>query len=150
MGVIPLNQWRGRKCVMPKYGASKQIIEVNSNEVKPKTKRRTFSAQEKLRIINEIDNCSHGEVGKILRREGLYSGSVSEWRRKLNLNGISGFQNAKPGPKPMDKRDFEIAELKKRNAALEREVNVNRALLDIQKKAFELLDLRPSSTESAS
>ena len=50
----------------------------------------------------------------------------------------------------MDKRDFEIAELKKRNAALEREVNVNRALLDIQKKAFELLDLRPSSTESAS
>ena len=49
---------------MPKYGASKQIIEVISNEVKPKTKRRTFSAQEKLRIINEIDNCSHGEVGR--------------------------------------------------------------------------------------
>jgi transposase len=135
---------------MPKYGASRRIFEVKSNEVKPRAKRRIFSAQDKLRIINEIDNCSHGEIGKILRREGLYSGSVSEWRRKLNLKGISGFQNAKPGPRPKDKRDFEIAELRKRNAVLERELNINRALLDIQKKAFELLDLNPSSSESIS
>src|SRR5271154_4635045 len=99
---------------MPKFNTNKAVTEMGSNEISSKRRRRFFSAKEKLRILKEIESCKHGEAGAVLRREGIYSSYVSDWRRELNFCGISGLSSAQPGPKPKDERDNEILDLKKR------------------------------------
>lgn len=132
---------------MPKFNANKAVTEIGFNEILSKRRRRFFSAKEKLRIIREIETCKRGEAGAILRREGIYNSYISDWRRELNLCGISGLSGTKPGPKPKDARDIEIVELKKRTAALQRKLDMTHALLELQKKAFELLELKPANDE---
>jgi len=133
---------------MPKFNTNKAVTEMGSNEISSKRRRRFFSAKEKLRILKEIESCKHGEAGAVLRREGIYSSYVSDWRRELNLCGISGLSSAQPGSKPKDERDNEILDLKKRTVALQNKLDMAHALLELQKKAFELLDLKPASDGS--
>lgn len=136
---------------MPKFNVNKAVTEIGSNEISSKRRKRFFSAKEKLRIIKEIETCKHGEAGAILRREGIYSSYISDWRRELNLRGISGLSaGTQPGPKPKDEKDNEIIELKKRTAALQSKLDMAHALLELQKKAFELLELKPANDKSAS
>lgn len=111
---------------------------VGSHEVRPRTPRRTFTLAEKRRIVAAADRCTkRGEVGELLRREGIYSSHLSEWRRAL----------AKGGPEPrrgrpakLDPRDRAIADLERQVGRLEREAERAKALLQLQKKAFQLLE----------
>jgi transposase-like protein len=71
-------------------------------EVTPKAKRRQFSAQYKLRILDEADRCTRpGEIGALLRREGLYSSNLATWRRQRQKGQIGALSPKKRGPKPI-------------------------------------------------
>jgi len=115
--------------------------------VEAKAKRRRFTAEYKLRILREVDRAkAPGEIGAILRREGLYSSLVSVWRRDRDRVAKSGLAARKRGPKAkvVDPRikqlEREIAKLRRRNARVE-------LMLDIQKKASELLGIPLNSHE---
>jgi transposase len=101
--------------------------EVQPTEVKPKSgSRRSYPISYKRRILTLADQCTQpGEVGKLLRREGLYSSHLTAWR-KQQVQGV--FERAEPpmrGPKPrvLDDKDQRIAQLEMDNALLERKVH---------------------------
>ena len=83
-------------------------------EVPEKGRRRTFTAQYKLDVVAEYDAAPVGEKGAVLRREGLYSSHVIEWRRARDAGVLAG-----PGRPAADPRDAQIARLQKENAKLE-------------------------------
>jgi transposase-like protein len=112
-------------------------------EVAAKAKRRQFSAEYKLRIVREAAAAkSPGEIGALLRREGLYSSHLVAWRRQRErgeLAGLSAKRGRKPEPvNPLAKR---VAELEREKRRLERRLEQAELLLDIQKKASRLLEI---------
>ena len=72
-------------------------------EVVPRAERRRFSAEYKQRILEEADGCTQrGQIGALLRREGLYSSHLSKWRRQRSLGQLEGLSPKKRGRKPQD------------------------------------------------
>jgi transposase len=115
-------------------------------EVVPQAKRRRFSAAYKLRILEEVDNCSqHGEIGALLRREGLYSSHLSKWRRQRDQGQLQGLAPKKRGRKTADqaKIEAELAELRRENQRLTARLQQAEAIIDMQKKLSQLLGLMP-------
>ena len=104
-------------------------------------KRRTFTAEYKAQILSEYDAADHGERGAILRREGLYSSHITEWRKVAGAGATSAL-----GPKTRDRRDREIAQLTARAEKAEAELARTRAALDIVGKAHALLETLSEST----
>jgi transposase-like protein len=105
-----------------------------------------FSAAYKLRIVKEAASClasdQRGALEALLRREGLYSSQLSSWRTQLGAHGAVGLSARKPGRKPKPtEEERHIAELTKRNAVLERKLHVAQVLIELQKKAHEVLGL---------
>ncbi|WP_338872822.1 IS3 family transposase [Myxococcus stipitatus] len=104
-----------------------------------KAKRRRFSAEDKRRILEEADRCTKpGEVGALLRREGLYSSLLSVWRRQREAGGQAALEPVKRGPPakvpaPGVRR---IAELEKELARAQAKLKRAEALLDLQKKGI--------------
>jgi transposase len=115
-----------------------------ASEMSDRARRRTFTVQTKLRILAETDNAAEvGGIGAILRREGLYSSTLSEWRR-LRDNGVLGaLTPAKRGPKrvPGNPLAAELAKAKRENARLGRRLEHAEAIIDIQKKVAALLGI---------
>ena len=115
-------------------------------ETVPKRARRVFSAADKLRIVQEADACltsgKRGDLEALLRREGIYSSLLSSWRKQLGAQGASGLAAKKPGRKPrlteVERRNLELT---KRNAELERKLHVANVLIQLQKKAHEVLGI---------
>ena len=112
-------------------------------EVLAKARRRRFSAEYKLRILEEADRCTEpGATGALLRREGLYSSHLSEWR-KARRQGALGALKKRRGPK--GKRPDPLAKenetLRKENARLQRELAQAHTILEIQKKASKILGI---------
>lgn len=100
---------------------------------------RTFSAKYKLEILSEIDAASErGEVGRILRREGLYSSLLATWRRQRDEGALEAMNAKKRGPKS-NKLAEEIKRLREQNARLEERLSTAEELADAQGKAFALL-----------
>jgi len=125
----------------------------DSNEIEPderleKRTRRRFSAAEKKRLLEEADSLPHGEKGPWLRRNGLYAGQLSTWRRELAERGEAGLAGKAPGRKPADPRDREIERLKRANAKLERRAEVAEQLIELQKKVFRVADNAKTEDES--
>lgn len=124
----------------------KPTHELPDNQVVPnpqheKRTYRYFSAADKQRILAEADACAHGELGALLRRENIYSTQVQTWRKQLANSGESGLENAPAGRKPSkDSKDKAIDALQRENAKLEQRLQVAEGLLELQKKAFSLLD----------
>lgn len=118
-----------------------KIIEVKA----PRTKgRRQFSAAEKLRIVRAAEACAHGDLGVLLRREGIYHTQLSDWRAAID----QGLTSRKPGPsKKLGAKDVEIATLKIKVDKLRKELDVVNGLVELQKKVYALLgqstDARP-------
>src|SRR3970282_2304204 len=78
----------------------KSAEEGTKTEVVAKAKRRQHPAEYKLRILREIDECKgSGEVGALLRREGLYSSLVSKWREQRERGSLTGLSSSRRGPK---------------------------------------------------
>ena len=112
-------------------------------EVAAKAKRRQFSAQYKLRIVREAAAAkSPGEIGALLRREGLYSSHLVAWRRQRERGELAGL-SAKRGRKaePVNPLAKRVAELEREKRRLERKLEQAELLLDIQKKASRLLEI---------
>lgn len=107
-------------------------------EVPEKTVRRKFTAAYKLRILKEAQSCTRpGEIGALLRREGLYSSNLTSWRRQVN----QGLIPKKRGP-VAQKADPYIrrnAELERENAKLTHKLKQAELIIDVQKKVAELL-----------
>jgi len=104
-------------------------------------KRRRFTAEYKAQIVAEYDAADHGERGAILRREGLYSSHISEWRKAAQAGAVTAL-----GPKARARRDREIEQLKARAEKAEAELARTRAALDIVGKAHALLETLSEST----
>ena len=107
-------------------------------EVPGKTARRKFTAAYKLRILKEAERCTElGQVGALLRREGLYASSLTLWRRQV----AQGLVPKKRGPvaqKP-DAHVRRIAELERQNEKLTHKLKQAELIIDVQKKVAELL-----------
>jgi transposase len=109
--------------------------------VPEKAKRRRFTAEYKVRVLREVDRCkAPGEIGAILRREGLYSSLLTEWRRQRDRIAKSGLAATKRGPKAR-MVDPRMKQLERENAKLRRRLQRAEAMLEIQKKASELLGI---------
>ena len=117
---------------------------VGDPEVPAKAKRRQFTAEYKQRILREAAAASaSGEIGALLRREGLYSSHLITWRRQRERGELAGLSAQRRGRKakavnPLTKR---VAELEREKRRLERRLEQAELLLDIQKKASRLLEI---------
>ena len=119
-------------------------------EVVPKAKRRQFSASYKLSIVGEADACTEaGQIGSMLRREGLYSSHLSTWRKQRNQGQLKGLSRKKQGRKQADQRDEELKELRRENERLRQRLEQAEAIIDVQKKLSELLGLTREKDGSA-
>lgn len=124
-----------------------------SNEVSAKAKRRTFTAEYKRRILREADACKkQGELGALLRREGLYSSTLSSWRVARDRGEIAGLSKKRGRKaKDVDGRDQIIAEQQREIAKLKKRAERAEALVEIQKKVSQLLGIQlPTSDEGSS
>ena len=108
-------------------------------EVPERARRRTFTAQYKLQILAAYDAAADGEKGALLRREGLYSSHIVEWRRARDAGALAALA-APRGRKPRDKRDEQIAALQAEKQRLEQELAKARFVVDVQTKLHALLE----------
>jgi transposase len=118
-------------------------------ELVQRPRRRAFGAEYKLRILREAEACRQpGEVGALLRREGLYSGHLSKWRRQREAGALEALERPR-GRKPVDRRDLELAELQRRLERSEAELAKARKVIEIQGNVSALLE-QMLGTEGAS
>ena len=108
-------------------------------EVPEKARRRTFTAQYKQEVLAAYEAAAPGEKGAILRREGLYSSLITEWRRARDA-GAPAAPARPPGRPAADPRDAQIARLQKEKAKLEQELAKARFVADVQSKLQALLE----------
>ena len=123
-----------------------------SPELSDRPRRRTFTAQDKLRILADTDRAAKtGGVGAILRREGLYSSALTEWRKQRDAGALGALGPGKRGPKTGDANPLsdEVASLQRDNARLTLRLTRAEAIIEIQKKVATLLGipLAPSDGE---
>jgi transposase len=106
-------------------------------------KRRSFTAKYKLRILNETDRAADtGGVSAILRREGLYSSALTDWRRQRAAGTLEALQPRQRGPEkaPVNPLQAELAKATREVSALRRRLDQAEAIIVIQKKVAALLD----------
>jgi len=110
-----------------------------STEVVTKAKRRTYSAEYKLRILQEAEACrGSGEIGALLRREGLYSSNLTKWRRQREQGDLDGLAPQRRGPKE-DEQAKENTRLKRENEQLREELRKAKLIIEVQKKVSQIL-----------
>ncbi len=115
-------------------------------EVPAKAKRRTFSAKYKLRILAEADACTEpGDIGRLLRREGLYSSHLTTWRRARDVGALAALEPKKRGRKPRHRSALakRVDDLQRDNQRLQEELRKARVIIDVQKKVAMLLGETP-------
>ena len=114
-------------------------------EVNAKPERRQFSAEYKRRILEEADACTEaGQIGALLRREGLYSSNLTHWRQQRAEGFLNALSPIKRGPKPDPLAD-ENAALRRRIERLEAELKRAETIIEVQKKLSGLLGLSDHS-----
>jgi transposase len=114
-----------------------------SPEVLEVARRRRFTPEYKLRILREVAACREGEIGALLRREGLYASHLASWRRTYAKVGETGMKSQKRGPQAKEVNPLakKLAELERENRRLQRKVEKQEAIIDFQKKVHELLGI---------
>ena len=120
-------------------------------EVVPMAERRRFSAEEKLRIVEEAEACTEpGEIGALLRREGIYSSYLSRWRQARDRGQLTALGAQRRGRKPATDAALvrEVARLRRENERLKARLDQAEAIIEVQKKLSQLLG--PSSEENES
>jgi transposase len=125
---------------------SRNETRIPDPEVVPTAKRRRFTTQEKVRILEEADACTEpGELGALLRREGIYSSYLSRWRRARDRGELWALSPKKRGPKSAADSGLtkELAKLQRENERLRGRLAQAEAIIEAQKKLSELLGLSP-------
>ena len=120
-------------------------------EVAAKPQRRRFSAEYRLRILKEADACKKsGELGALLRREGLYSSHLVNWRRQREEGALRDLRARRrgPTPRPVDPR---VKQLEAENRRLQRKLQRAETIITLQKKVAEILGipLKPLDTDES-
>jgi transposase-like protein len=117
-------------------GSIKEVMP--NTEVVAKAKRKRFTAAEKLRILREVEAChGSGEIGALLRREGIYSSYLTTWRRQREAGELDGLAPRKRGPKP-DPQAIELTKLRRENARLQDRLEQAEFIIDFQKKVAQM------------
>ena len=109
-----------------------------------RAKRRKFTGAQKLAILREVDTCPAGQIGGVLRRHGLYSSQLSEWRRAREAGELAPqTRGPKSAPHAQD-----LARLQRENATLQARLHKSELIIDAQKKLLQVLGLpEPDLTE---
>jgi len=118
-------------------GSVKELMP--NTEVVAKAKRKRFTAAEKLRILREVEAChGSGEIGALLRREGIYSSYLTTWRKQRELGELDGLSPHKRGPKP-NPEAIELAKLRREHERLQERMRRAELIIDVQKKVARML-----------
>lgn len=128
---------------MSKPATNPQLLPTPEVDALPR--RRTFTAEYKAQILDECDAVTEpGEIGEILRREGLYSSHLVEWRRRRTEGGLQGLAPKKTGRPPkkptIQAADKELERLRRENAGLQEKLRRSNIIIEAQKKLAEVLD----------
>lgn len=123
---------------------SKHEVREPDPEVVPMAERRQFTAEYKLRILAEADQCTEvGEIGALLRREGLYTSHLSRWRQARARGQLQALGAQKRGPKATADSELakENAALRQENERLQKKLATAETIIEVQKKLSHLLGL---------
>ena len=134
----------------PAGGEDQQLQEVDP-EVLEKPIRRRYTAEYKLRILDEADTCTqHGELGALLRREGLYSSHLRTWRKQRKEGILNGLKPKKRGRKarPKDPVQEENQRLRRENQRLVARLKQAETIIEVQKKLSEALGISLDNPET--
>ena len=120
-------------------------VESSSSEVEVMAKptRRRYTAQYKLRILRAAEACSgRGEIGALLRREGLYSSNLTQWRKQRERGELEGLSRKRgPSPKPRNPLADKVRVLERETARLRARAERAEGLVELQKKVSEILGI---------
>ena len=135
-------------------GAVAELVRAGSSEARPDpevravAKRRQFNAAYKLSVLTEADQVSEpGAIGALLRREGLYSSQLAQWRREREAGSLEALSRRRGRKTKLSAEQKRIAALEARNARLEHELSQARTIIDVQKKLCTLLGLPTAAQE---
>ncbi len=106
--------------------------------------RRRYTAEYKLRVLREVDDCTrHGEVGSLLRREGLYSSNLTAWRKQRERGELEGLAQKRRGPLPREKNPLadKVKALERETTRLRARAQRAEGLVELQKKVSEILGI---------
>ena len=134
---VMTNSTNGKEpSTLPSERAPTPVVD---SEVLPRAKRRSFPAEYKYRILQEADRCTQaGQVGALLRREGLYSSHLTTWRRQRAQDALG---TQKRGPSPADAATKEVERLRRENQRLHKRLDKAETIIEVQKKLSSLLGL---------
>ena len=120
------------------------ISTIPDPEVRERAIRRRFTAEYKLRILKEAESCKEqGQIGAMLRREGLYSSNLTAWRHQLEKGTLEALSPRKSGPKGKrpDPSARRIIALKRENERLKKKLRQAEIIIEVQKKVSEILQI---------
>jgi transposase len=121
-----------------------------ATEVLERPTKRRFAAEYRRRILAEVAAAEPGQIGSILRREGLYASHLTSWRRAQRRAELAALESRKRGPKPSkDERDARIARLEREKAELERKLRKAEVIIDLQKKVSQILGIALPAIEDS-
>jgi len=129
-----------------------ELKPVPDPEVSDRPRRRKFTAKYKLAVLRELDACTEpGQVGAVLRREGLYSSHVTSWRRAREAGELQGLAPKKHGRprKPRNRLQPENDQLRRENARLHEELRKANIIIDVQKKLSTILGISLPETDGS-
>lgn len=122
-------------------GARAKGVGRSDPEVPEKAQRRRFTPEYKLRILEEVDRCREsGEIGALLRREGLYTSNLSAWREQRRVGALGALSAKQRGRKVRrDPQAEQVERLERENGRLREELRKAHVIIDVQKKVARLL-----------
>ena len=121
-----------------------EVAPATNTEVTETAQRRRFTAEYKSDVLRRVDACSgEGDIGALLRKEGLYSSILSSWRKQRDDGALAGLAVKKRGRKPKrhDPLQVEVERLRRENARLQHRLSQAEVIIDVQKKVSQLLGI---------
>ena len=117
-------------------------------EVHPRGGRRRFTAAYKQRIVAAADRCASGEIGALLRREGLYSSHLTKWRREFAAGAVDGRGKRVPATEELRMARQRVAKVERENRRLRQQLERADTIISVQKKLSALLQIGLPEVES--
>lgn len=129
---------------MKEPNTEQEVSQKARTETEVKRPRRRFTAAYKLKILEAAERCGPGELGALLRREGLYSSSLTKWRREKLQGVLDGLKPKRRGSKSKKSPEARrIEQLEREKLELEKRLSQAETILDFQKKACEIFGVMP-------
>ena len=128
--------------VPPTWEAKRSAAAAADPEVVDKPIRRRFAASYKLRVVEEADRCREpGEIGRLLRREGLYTSHLAAWRKAARTGSLKGLSKKRGHKRKRNPLEEKVRKLERENTRLEKELQKAHLIIDVQGKVAGLLGL---------